>query len=110
MENPVEVRERLNMIKKAILPLKGVKVFHDVPKYAYMQGLFSTGDRRVSKVIEEMQNTGDWIRAAENTGINRDFYIFRKKDSSEIMPWDFIDIGVGKDRLWSEYQEAISYS
>jgi radical SAM superfamily enzyme YgiQ (UPF0313 family) len=110
MEKPVEVRERLNMIKKAILPLKGVKVFHDVPKYAYMQGLFSTGDRRVSKVIEEMQNTGDWMRAAEKTGISRDFYIFRKKDSCDIMPWDFIDIGIGKDRLWSEYQEAISYS
>lgn len=107
MENLSEVKERLKIIKKGLLPIKGVKVFHDVPKYAYMQGLFSSGDRRVSNVLEEMSRTDDWIRAAEAAGINKDFYIFRRKEYSETLPWDFIDIGTGKDRLWAEYQEAL---
>ena len=89
------------MIKKGLLPIKGVKVFHDVPKYAYMQGLFSMGDRRVSRVLEEMSKNQDWIKAAEAAGLNKDFYIFRKKEFNEILPWDFIDMGIAKDKLWA---------
>jgi radical SAM family uncharacterized protein len=113
MEILSEVKERLKIIRKGIFSIKGVKVFHDVPKYAYMQGLFSTGDRRVSKAIEKMVDTEassgyDWIKAAEAAGLNKDFYIFRKKDFNEILPWDFIDMGISKDALWAEYQEALS--
>lgn len=108
MESPFEVRERLKIIKKGIIPLKGVKVFHDVPKYAYMQGMFSVGDRRLSQVLEEIANSGDWMKATEVSGINKDFYIFRQKEFGEALPWDFIDIGTGKDRLWEEYQKALS--
>ena len=108
METQTEVKERLKIIKKGLLSIKGVKVFHDIPKYAYMQGLFSMGDRRVSKVLEEMSEVQDWIKATEAAGLSKDFYIFRKKEFSEILPWDFIDMGIAKDKLWAEYQEALS--
>ncbi|MEW6162320.1 MAG: radical SAM protein [Nitrospirota bacterium] len=108
MENSSEVKERLKMIKKGLLPTKGIKVFHDVPKYAYMQGLFSQGDRKVSKAVEEMLGIHDWRKAAEAAGIKEDFYIFRKKEFNEILPWDFINIGISKEKLWAEYQEALS--
>jgi radical SAM superfamily enzyme YgiQ (UPF0313 family) len=110
MENLSEVKERLKIIKKGLMSVKGVKVFHDVPKYAYMQGLFSAGDRRVSRVLEEMSKNDDWMKAAEAAGINKDFYIFRKKEFNENLPWDFIDMGIRKDRLWAEYQKALSCS
>ncbi|MGB9715944.1 MAG: radical SAM protein [Thermodesulfovibrionales bacterium] len=110
MEKPPEVKGRLRMIKNNLLTLRGVRVFHDVPKYAYMQGLFSQGDRRVSKVIEEMLNVQDWRKAVEKTGIREDFYIFRNKEFHETLPWDFIDVGISKERLWQEYQEALSQS
>ena len=108
MENSVEVKYRLNMVKKGLLPVKGVKVFHDVPKYAYMQGLFSLGDRRIAGVIREMLKGQDWLKAAEASGIDKDFYISRKKEFDEILPWDFIDMGIPKDKLWDEYQNALS--
>jgi radical SAM superfamily enzyme YgiQ (UPF0313 family) len=113
MEEPAEVKERLKMIKKGLLPIKGIKVFHDVPKYAYMQGFFSMGDRRVSKALEEISgpetSSGqDWMKAVASAGLKRDFYIFREKDLSEILPWDFIDTGISKDSLWAEYQKAIN--
>lgn len=108
METPAEVKERLKMIKKGLLSINGIKVFHDVPKYAYMQGFFSMGDRRVSKALEEMSRVKDWIKAVEAAGLNKDFYIFRKKEFDEILPWDFIDMGISKDNLWAEYQEALS--
>jgi len=108
METLSEVKERLKMLKKGLNLIKGVKVFHDIPKYAHMQGLFSMGDRRVSIVPEKMLKVQDWMKAAEASGINKDFYIFRKKDFDEILPWDFIDSGTPKEKLWAEYQEAIS--
>jgi radical SAM superfamily enzyme YgiQ (UPF0313 family) len=108
MEKPAEVKERLKMIKNGLLPFKGINVFHDVPKYAYMQGFFSQGDRRLSKVIEKTPECKDWRKAAATAGIKEEFYIFREKEFSEILPWDFIDIGVRKENLWTEYQEALS--
>ena len=107
MEDPNEVRERLKMIRKSLSPLKGVKVYHDVPKYAYMQGLFARGDRRVSRVIEEMQRERDWTNAVEKAGISKDFYIFRQRTFDEVLPWDFIDMGITKKR-YEEYQKALS--
>jgi radical SAM superfamily enzyme YgiQ (UPF0313 family) len=107
MEHLAEVKTRLRIIKKGLLPVKGVRVFHDIPKYAYMQGLFAMGDRRVSGVLELMSKTGDWTQAAAGASLDKNFYILRSKSLDEILPWDFIDIGVGKDRLWDEYQQAL---
>jgi len=107
MESLSAVKERLKMIKKALQPVKGIRVFHDVPKYAYMQGLFSMGDRRVSKVIETMSVISEWTKAVDASGLNSDFYISRKKDFNEILPWDFIDMGIEKEALWEEYREAL---
>ena len=50
----------------------------------------------------------DWMKAAEAAGLDKDFYIFRKREFKEILPWDFIDMGISKDALWSEYQQAIT--
>lgn len=108
MEKMTVVKERLKFIKKALLPLKGVKVFHDVPKYAYMQGLFSMGDRKVSDVLERMIKTDDWRKACTDAGIDPDSYIFRQKGFDEVLPWDFIDHGISKGKLWEEYQEALA--
>ena len=110
MEKPSEVKEKLKTIKKNLLSIKGIKVFHDVPKYAHMQGLFSQGDRRVSKAVEEMLRFQDWKKAAETAKIKEEFYIFRKKEFNEMLAWDFIDIGIDKEKLWAEYQEALSFS
>jgi hypothetical protein len=73
-----------------------------------MQGLFSMGDRRIAKVLETMLEESNWEKAAAAAGINKDFYLFRKKDVSEHLPWDFIDMGISKQKLWEEYQEALS--
>jgi radical SAM superfamily enzyme YgiQ (UPF0313 family) len=108
MESPAVVKDRFKLLKKSLISVNGVKVFHDVPKYAYMQGLFSMGDRRVSKVLEVMLEESDWGKSAAASGINKDFYLFRKKDVSEHLPWDFIDMGISKQKLWEEYQEALS--
>ncbi|BCB95868.1 radical SAM protein [Dissulfurispira thermophila] len=108
MEPLDSIKEKLKFIKKALKDEKGVKVFHDVPKYAYMQGLFSMGDRRVFNVLKAMVKTDDYKAACSEAGVDMDYYIFREKNFDEILPWDFIDTGISKEKLWNEYIEAMS--
>lgn len=90
MAGPEVIKKRLNIIKKGLKPLENVRVLHEVPKYAYMQGLFAQGSRRIGFVLEEMLDEPDWKVACRKGGIDPDFYIFRKKEPDEILPWDFI--------------------
>jgi radical SAM superfamily enzyme YgiQ (UPF0313 family) len=108
METLDSIKEKLKFIKKELKDERSIKVFHDVPKYAHMQGLFSMGDRRVFNVLKAMVKTDDYRSACSRAEVEMDFYIFRKKDFNEILPWDFIDAGISKEKLWAEYIEAIS--
>lgn len=107
MESLDSVKGKLKFIKKALRDEKGIKVFHDVPKYAHMQGMFSTGDRRVFGVIKEMVKTDDYRAACSKAGVDMGFYIFRERDFDEMLPWDFIDAGISKEKLRDEYMEAL---
>ncbi len=91
MQRPEIIKKRLNIIKKGLKAAGHVRVFHEVPKYAYMQGLFAQGSRRIGGVLEEMLEEPDWKEACSRRGIDPEFYIFRKKESEEILPWDFIE-------------------
>ncbi len=108
MESMKEVKERLKIIKKGLSRVRGVKVFHDVPKYAYMQGLFALGDRRTGKLIEKAAFEGGLKWGHESMGIDHDLSIFRKKEITGALPWDFIDVGISRDDLWKEYRSAMS--
>ncbi|MCL4457196.1 MAG: radical SAM protein [Nitrospirae bacterium] len=107
MESLDSVKGKLKFIKKALRDEKGIKVFHDVPKYAHMQGMFSTGDRRVFGVIKEMVKTDDYRAACSKAGADMGFYIFRERNFDEMLPWDFIDAGISKEKLRDEYMEAL---
>ena len=87
-----------------------------------LEGVFARGDRRISKVIEHAYRLGAmydawsesfqydiWMTAFEecNLDVSIDFYIYRDRDIEEILPWDFIDVGVRKDYLKQEWSRAI---
>jgi len=85
-----------------------------------LEGVLARGDRRVAKVILEAYKSGclfdswsdffdndKWMDAFERTGIDPDFYTLRPRDLDEILPWDFIDVGVTKAFLKREWQRAM---
>lgn len=100
------VRERIQTVKKA-LSKEGIKVQHDAVRDAYVQGLLAMGDRRVSKALMRMISEYNWKKACDEAGINYGFYVFQNKKFAEILPWDFIDHGISKEKLWEEYQKAL---
>ncbi len=101
------VRDRIQTIKKA-LSKKGINVQHDAVRDAYVQGLLAMGDRRVGKALLKMVYEYNWKKACDEAGIDYGSYIFRKKEQDERLPWDFIDNGVSKEKLWEEYQKALA--
>jgi radical SAM superfamily enzyme YgiQ (UPF0313 family) len=106
MERLAQVKAKMKFLKKELKDESRVKIFHDVPKIAHMQGLFSLGDRRVFSVIEAMAGTVDYRAACRQAGVDMEFYVFREKGPDELLPWDFIDSGASKERLLEEYRKA----
>jgi hypothetical protein len=47
-----------------------------------------------------------WYETFDMTGIDIDFYNLRERDTQEILPWDFIDIGVTKQFMIREWKLA----
>ena len=84
-----------------------------------LEGLLARGDRRVAKAIlyvyehggffdawREFFNYNRWLEAFEACGISIDFYALRERPLNEILPWDFIDIGVTKEFMIREWNQA----
>ncbi|MCL2016548.1 MAG: TIGR03960 family B12-binding radical SAM protein [Defluviitaleaceae bacterium] len=79
--------------------------YHDA-KTAVVEGVLSRGDRRVAAAIESAYKKGAifdswtevfsydlWEQAFAETGVSPEFYAYRKRDSAEILPWNFIKVG-----------------
>ncbi len=94
--------------------------WHDV-EVSVLEGVFARGDRKVGAVIEEAYRMGclydswsdcfdndKWMQAFENTGVSIDFYNYRDRSLDEILPWDYIDIGVTKAFLKKEWENALA--
>jgi len=92
--------------------------WHD-SELSILEGVFARGDRRLSKVLVEAHKLGAkfdswheffnmeiWQKAFQNAGINPDFYNARERDYEEILPWDHIDVGVSKEFLIRENENA----
>lgn len=98
---------------------KNIKLsFHD-SRTSFMEGLFSRGDRKLSKLIYKAWEKGCkfdgwteyfkfdlWLEAIEECNIDVNFYTTRNRDYKEVLPWDFIDTGVTKTFLKREDERA----
>ncbi|MBO4281464.1 MAG: B12-binding domain-containing radical SAM protein, partial [Lachnospiraceae bacterium] len=84
-----------------------------------MEGIFARGDRKLCDVIEEAYKAGCiydawteyfkfdvWKEIMDRHGVTIDFYNTRERGEDEILPWDFIDIGVSKKFLRREYERS----
>ncbi len=100
---------------------KSIKYNWHEAEVSILEGAFARGDRRLSKVLYDAYKAGclydswsecfkydTWIKAFEENLIDIDFYTTREREKEEILPWDFIDVGVTKEFLWREYTRGIN--
>ena len=108
MERVDSLNKKLRHLEKAVKKIGNMNIIHDLPKWEYVQALLSRGDRRLGRLIRlAHEKDGDWKTAARELGIDTDFYVTRRRDVAETLPWDFIDIGVRKDYLKNELERAL---
>ncbi|MBN1777698.1 MAG: TIGR03960 family B12-binding radical SAM protein [Clostridiales bacterium] len=85
-----------------------------------LEACFALGDRRMGDVLYRAYELGCrldgwsehyrydlWMQAFEDTGVDPAFYANRVRSTEEVLPWDFIDIGVTKDYLKKEWERAL---
>jgi len=94
--------------------------WHDA-KTTVLEGILARGDRRIGKVIYDVYKKGciydawteffnyeAWMETMEENGLDYHFYTTRKRELDEFFPWDFIDIGVTKEFLKREWNNAMA--
>ena len=106
-----EIKEQLNH--------KSIRYHWHEADVTVLEGLLARGDRKVGAAILAAYKNGalydawsetfdreKWQQAFEETGLDIDFYTTRKRSTDEILPWDFIDIGVSKKHMIKEWERA----
>ncbi len=92
--------------------------YHDAD-LTIMEGIFARGDRKLAPAIlqayqngcifdawHEMFHQEIWDQAFADHQIDIDFYTHRERSVDEILPWDFIDVGVTKQFFIREWERA----
>ncbi|MBQ8980314.1 MAG: TIGR03960 family B12-binding radical SAM protein [Eubacterium sp.] len=119
---PEDTMESLKAKQKHLLesiPSRKIKVsFHETPT-SLLEGVLARGDRRLGKVIysafkkgckfdswDDKFNFDAWMQAFDENGIDPFFYTQRKREFSELLPWDHLDYGVSRKFLELENKRA----
>jgi len=113
-----DVVEKIKAVKYAITS-KAVTYNYHESIVSYLEAVIARGDRRICDVIIKAFEKGAkfdgwseyfdfdiWKEAMEECNVSGDFYAYRERSYDEILPWDFIDIGVNKEYLISENEKA----
>ncbi len=100
---------------------KSIRYNYHEADVSILEGVFARGDRRLSKVLlkayekgclfdawTETFNEKPWLEAFDECGISIDFYTTRERSMDEILPWDMIDIGVSREFLKREWENAVN--
>lgn len=115
MEN---MREKIKAIRGSIKSRAISYTWHE-SLVSYLEAIFARGDRRVCDVLIKAFEKGAkfdgwteyfkfevWEEALKECGVDGEFYAYRDRSYEEILPWDFIDIGVDKEFLIKENEKA----
>ncbi len=105
---------------KTSMERKQIKFNYHEVQLSSMEGVLARGDRRVGKAIVRAWEKGAkfdgwndlfkydiWTEAFKEVGLDMAFYANRQREYDEILPWDFISIGVSKEFLIKEMEKAI---
>ncbi|MBI2455955.1 MAG: radical SAM protein [candidate division NC10 bacterium] len=102
------LEEKIHHLQRE-LPRVGIRFTHDVPKWAFLQGVLARGDRHVGDLLSlALTHRGDWKRAFREWPRNADFYACRERPLTERFPWDHFEVGTKRERLEIEYQRAMA--
>lgn len=117
-DRPEEFIRKHNYLSER-LRIKGVTFNYHETDVSFLEAVFARGDRRVCQALIKAHQLGCkmdswteyfrkdlWMEAFRQTGVDPEFYNYRKRDTEEILPWDMIDCFVTKEYFISEKNRA----
>jgi len=105
MLGPTELSRCIRAAKTGLSGTRGVSVHADLPKWAFIQGVLSRGDRRCSRLVSALAETNfDWQASRKSVDVNPEFYALRTRSRDEILPWAHISSGVPVGELWRSFE------
>ena len=112
------INEKQKNIKEHIESKKITFNYHDADT-SFLEAVFARGDRKLCKVMEKACEKGfhfdgwsecfdlqKWLLLFDECDIDPAFYANRRRDFSEVLPWDHIDYGIKKEFLIDECKKA----
>ncbi|MBI5327781.1 MAG: TIGR03960 family B12-binding radical SAM protein [Deltaproteobacteria bacterium] len=114
-----ECLERQTFLQKELKRHKLDFKWHDA-KMSFLEGVFSRGDRRLSRVIMAAFEQGCrfdswgeqfrfdiWQKAFKDADIEPEFYTYRRRDRNEVLPWEHLNTMIDKEFLYKEYEKSV---
>ncbi len=114
---------RVNLLREEMrqqVNHKSIRYNWHEAEVAVLEGFLARGDRRTAEVIKRAYELGArydawteyfkeelWEQAFADTGISKEFYTTRQRQTTELLPWDFIDAGVDRGFLEREWERAL---
>ena len=115
---PEEYLRRCKLLKSSFRS-KSIEYNYHTSDLSRLEAVFARGDRRLGPVLEEAVKNGArldgwdeyfnysiWFDAMKKFGIDTEYYTTRGFGEEEVLPWDTIDVGVGKRFLLRERHRA----
>lgn len=119
-QDTMEVVRQKQQELRRLLNIQGVTFHWHDPSISSLEACFAVGDRHMADVLYRAWELGCkldgwndqfrydlWMQAFRDCGIDPAFYANRPRGLEELLPWDFIDIGVTKRYLRLEYERAL---
>lgn len=103
------VEARLKSLQTLLRGNKGIELLIEPPKEAYIQGTLARGDRRLASVLLSANAKGGvkgWRTAIKESVLDEDFYLYRERSITEVLPWQHLDMGLDEAYLAQEMKRA----
>ncbi len=102
-----ELKRRLKWVCKNLTRVPNVEVRAMSARVAHEQALFSSGDRRVAKVIDTAARLkGNLSDALRLTRIDPSIHTSRRRAYDEILPWEIVNSGLSREFMQREHERS----
>ena len=118
-----KVKEHIYRLKDKTKHIKGLKINYHDSIMSKIEAVLTRADETLCKYIEVLYKKGCyldawgeyfkedvWRKTAQDLDINLDELATKTFDLDEKLPWDFINIGVDKNWLKTEYKKSLELS
>lgn len=117
-QDTIETLCEKQLLLKGEVKNRRIKYNYHQSDVSVLEGVFARGDRKLGKVLLRAHELGCkldgwnecfslelWEKAFSDCNVDMAFYT-RKREYDEILPWDFVDIGVSRSFMESENEKA----